>query len=386
MELNSKIYVAGHRGLVGSAIWKLLTEKGYVNLIGRTSAELDLRNQAAVEAFFSAEKPEYVFLAAAKVGGIMANSTYRAEFIYDNLMIQNNVIHQAYLHHVKKLLFLGSTCIYPKEAPQPMKEEYLLTGLLEPTNEPYAIAKIAGIKMCEAYNQQYGTGFISVMPTNLYGPNDNFELDRSHVLPALLRKVHLGKLLEQNNIAELALDLNISQEAAILETLKKHGISKLGDTTTVEIWGTGTPMREFMWSEDMADACIYLMQKPENNKVTPSQALFSVTPAKAGAVIPAKAGTSSLTTATSGGSSFVNLGTGTEISIKDLAYLIKGVVGYQGDFVFNASKPDGTLRKVADVTRLHELGWQHKVVLEEGVHRLYKWYLSTGYLSTNLHK
>ncbi|MDD4646166.1 MAG: GDP-L-fucose synthase, partial [Bacteroidales bacterium] len=324
MKLNAKIYVAGHRGLVGSAIWKSLIEKGFTNLIGRTSAELDLRNQLAVESFFAAEKPEYVFLAAAKVGGIMANSTYRAEFIYDNLMIQNNVIHQAYVHHVKKLLFLGSTCIYPKEAPQPMKEEYLLTGLLEPTNEPYAIAKIAGIKMCEAYNQQYGTDFISVMPTNLYGQNDNFDLEKSHVLPAMLRKIHLGKLLEQNKLAELAMDLNIGSDADILETLKKHGISKLGDTTTVEIWGTGTPLREFMWSEDMADACIYLMQRTGAHSVIPAQARIS-----------------SLTTTSRGCPSFVNLGTGSEITISDLAYLIKGVVGYQGDFVFNASKPDG---------------------------------------------
>lgn len=339
MNLNSKIYVAGHHGMVGSAIWKNLETKGYTNLTGRTFAELDLRNQSAVEAFFAAEKPEYVFLAAAKVGGIMANNTYRAEFIYENLMVQNNVIHQAYVNGVKKLLFLGSTCIYPKEAPQPMKEEYLLTGLLEPTNEPYAIAKIAGIKMCEAYNQQYGTNFISVMPTNLYGPNDNFDLQNSHVLPALLRKVHLGRLLEQGDWDALAEDVKDVKD--VKKVLESFGVTSHLSLVTVEIWGSGKPMREFMWSEEMADACTFLMERE---------------------------GTM--------GSAFVNIGTGKEISIKDLAYLIKDIVGFQGDLVFNTSKPDGMMRKVTDVTRLHSLGWHHRVDLEEGIRRYYAWYLS----------
>jgi GDP-L-fucose synthase len=317
MEHSAKIYVAGHRGLVGSAIWRNLEMKGYTNLIGRSSAELDLRSQQAVEAFFALEKPEYVFLAAAKVGGILANNTYRAEFIYENLMIQSNVIHQAYLHGVKKLLFLGSTCIYPKECPQPMKEEYLLTGLLEPTNEPYAIAKIAGMKMCEAYNQQYGTDFMSVMPTNLYGPNDNFDLDKSHVLPALLRRIHEAKVL---------------------------------GSATVEVWGTGAPLREFMWSEDMADACVFLMQREDRAIVGSSNS--DVPP------------------------SFVNLGTGKEISIHGLAHLIKEIVGFGGEIRFDTSKPDGTMRKLTDVTRLHELGWHHRVEIEEGLKRLYQWYLA----------
>lgn len=348
MNFNSKIYVAGHQGLVGSAIWKSLINKGYTNLIGRTFAELDLRNQSAVEAFFAAEKPEYVFLAAAKVGGIMANNTYRAEFIYENLMVQNNVIHQAYVNGVKKLLFLGSTCIYPKEAPQPMKEEYLLTGLLEPTNEPYAIAKIAGIKMCEAYNQQYGTNFISVMPTNLYGPNDNFDLQSSHVLPALLRKVHLGKLLENGDFTALAEEVKgVKGVKGVTEVLASFGVTSHLSLVIVEIWGSGKPMREFMWSEEMADACTFLMER--EGKM---------------------------------GSAFVNIGTGKEISIKDLAYLIKDIVGFQGDLVFNTSKPDGTMRKVTDVTRLHALGWHHKVELEEGIRRLYEWYLSKN-SSTN---
>ncbi|MFA5817467.1 MAG: GDP-L-fucose synthase [Bacteroidales bacterium] len=351
MNIQSKIYVAGHLGLVGSAIWRNLESKGYTNLIGRSFAELDLRNQSAVEAFFEAEKPEYVILAAAKVGGIMANNTYRGEFIYENLMIQNNVIHQAYIHGVKKLLFLGSTCIYPKESPQPMKEEYLLTGPLEPTNEPYAIAKIAGIKMCESYNLQYGTCFISVMPTNLYGPNDNFDLEKSHVLPALLRKIHLGKLLENGDFDEIVKEVNgvevregVKGVKDVMGVLEKFGVTRHASPepapakagVTVEIWGSGKPMREFMWSEDMADACTYLMEQ----------------------------------TATS----FVNIGTGKEISIKDLAFLIKKIVGFRGELVFNSDKPDGTMRKVTDVTRLHSLGWHHSVELEEGLRRLYDWY------------
>ena len=348
---------------MGSAIWRNLQSKGYTNLIGRTFAELDLRNQQAVTDFFAAEKPEYVILAAAKVGGIMANNVYRGEFIYENLMVQNNVIHQAYMNGVKKLLFLGSTCIYPKEAPQPMKEEYLLTGPLESTNEPYAIAKIAGIKLCESYNIQYGTNFISVMPTNLYGPNDNFDLEKSHVLPALLRKVHLGKLLEESNFDALAEDLKTEDERRktddgrrktedeIRSTLAGIGVSSSGPRSsssstdspvTVEIWGSGTPMREFMWSEDMADACVYLMEREVRS---------------------------------SGGTSSVNIGTGIEISICDLAHLVKKIVGFGGELVFNASKPDGTMRKVTDVTKLHSLGWKHKIDLEEGVGKYYQWYL-----------
>lgn len=376
MEKNAKIYVAGHKGLVGSAILRNLQSKGYTNIIGRTFAELDLRNQQAVADFFAAEKPEYVILAAAKVGGIMANNVYRADFIYENLMVQNNVIHQAYVNGVKKLLFLGSTCIYPKEAPQPMKEEYLLTGPLEKTNEPYAIAKIAGIKMCESYNIQYGTNFLSVMPTNLYGPNDNFDLEKSHVLPALLRKVHLGKLLEDGNFTALAEDLGTEDgrqetedgrqetgdrrqetgdkrrktEDEIKSILAGIGVSshasrvtRHDSSVTVEIWGSGTPMREFMWSEDMADACVYLMEREDRSSVN---------------------------------SSFVNIGTGIEISIRDLAHLVKKIVGFRGDLLFNASKPDGTMRKVTDVSKLHSLGWQHKVDLEEGINKLYQWYLS----------
>jgi len=366
MEKSSKIYVAGHTGLVGSAIWRNLESKGYKNLIGKDFAEMDLRNQAAVEAFFAAEKPEYVILAAAKVGGIMANNTYRGEFIYENLMVQNNVIHQAYINGVKKLLFLGSTCIYPKECPQPMKEEYLLTGPLEPTNEPYAIAKIAGIKLCESYNLQYGTNFISVMPTNLYGPNDNFDLEKSHVLPALLRKIHLGKLLEEGNFKAIAKDVEMvemveeveevgakrrSRYSGIEEVLQKFGITRHASRVTVELWGTGTPLREFMWSEDMADACVYLMEtydihRPSSDIQHPTSDI-----------------------------QHINIGTGKEISIRDLAYLIKKIVGFGGEIVFNPSKPDGTMRKTTDVSKLHSLGWQHKVDIEEGVGRLYDWYL-----------
>lgn len=302
MEKNSKIYVAGHRGMVGSAICRKLQSEGFTNLITRTSKELDLRDQAAVAAFFSKEKPDYVFLAAAKVGGIVANNTYRADFIYENMMIQSNVIHQSYLNGVKKLMFLGSSCIYPKMAPQPLKEEYLLTGLLEPTNEPYAIAKIAGIKMCDAYRAQYGCNFISVMPTNLYGPNDNYDLNNSHVLPALIRKFH---------------------------TAKKENLP------AVEIWGTGSPMREFLHADDLADACFYLMQHYNE-------------------------------------SGLVNIGVGDDISIKDLALLVKKIVGYTGELKFDTSKPDGTPRKLMDVSKLHGFGWKHKIQLEQGISEVYK--------------
>ena len=320
MDKNSKVYIAGHRGLVGSAILKNLQKKGYTNLILRTHEELDLMNQAEVEAFFQKEKPEYVVLAAAKVGGIVANNTYRADFIYENLQIQNNVIHQSYLHGVKKLLFLGSTCIYPKNCPQPMKEEYLLTSELEYTNEPYAIAKIAGIKMCESYNLQYGTNFISVMPTNLYGPNDNFDLETSHVLPALIRKIHEAKV-------------NGDRE--------------------VEIWGSGKPRREFLYSEDMADACVFIM---ENRG-------FKDTYANDEKEIR---------------NTHINIGTGVDISIKELATKIKKIIGYQGELYFNLAKPDGTMEKLTDPSKLNGLGWKYAVELDEGIVKMYTWYLENN--------
>lgn len=302
MQPNSKIYVAGHRGMVGSAIVKNLQDKGFTNIVTRTSTELNLIDQEAVSHFFETEKPEYVFLAAAKVGGIVANNIYRADFIYENIMIQSNVIHNSYENGVKKLLFLGSTCIYPKMAPQPMKEDALLTGILEETNEPYAIAKIAGIKMADAYRNQYGCNFISVMPTNLYGLNDNYDLQNSHVLPALLRKFHEAK---KNNEPE------------------------------VTVWGTGMPLREFLHASDMADACVYLMDHYNEE-------------------------------------GFVNIGTGKEISIKELALLIKKIVGYEGNVVFDATKPDGTPRKLTDTTKLHSLGWKHSIELEEGIRKVYE--------------
>lgn len=374
MNKGSKIYVAGHRGLVGSALVKNLTEKGYTNLVVRSSSELDLRDAVQVAAFFEAEKPEYVFLAAAKVGGIVANNTYRADFIYENLMIQNNVVHQAYVHGVKKLLFLGSTCIYPKNCPQPMKEEYLLTDVLEYTNEPYAIAKIAGIKLCESYNLQYGTNFISVMPTNLYGPNDNFDLEKSHVLPALIRKMHLGKALEQNNWDSLKADLNklpiegvdgSASEDAILDILKKYGISRRlpADTVnsnpevSVEIWGSGKPMREFLWSEDMADACVFIMENRDFADVTPSAVEGSYSKPEIR-------------------NTHINIGTGVDISIKDLAILIKETVGFKGELYFNADKPDGTMKKLTDVSKLNALGWKHQVELKAGVFQIYNWYIA----------
>ena len=356
MEKESKIYIAGHRGLVGSAIVSNLISKGYTNLIFRTHAELDLINQQAVEEFFVKEKPEYVILTAAKVGGIVANNTYRADFIYENLMIQNNVIHQAYLQGVKKLLFLGSTCIYPKNTDQPMVEESLLTSELEYTNEPYAIAKIAGIKMCESYSLQYGTNFISVMPTNLYGPNDNFDLEKSHVLPALIRKIHLGKCLQQNEWNSIKSDLDKtpiegikgdSNKEQITDILSKYGVSK----DSVEIWGSGKPKREFLWSEDMADACVFLLEN-RNFKDTFGSEHTEIR------------------------NTHINIGTGVDVSIKDLAKLIKKEVGYKGSFIFNTSKPDGTMQKLTDVSKLNGLGWKHKVPLEKGVEKMYAWYLS----------
>lgn len=346
MNKDSKIFIAGHRGLVGSAILNNLKEKGYNNIITRTHKELDLTNQNNTKVFFETEKPEYVFLAAAKVGGIVANNVYRADFIHQNLMIQNNVIHYSYANSVKKLLFLGSTCIYPKSCPQPMKEEYLLTDTLEYTNEPYAIAKIAGIKMCESYNLQYGTNFISVMPTNLYGPNDNFDLEKSHVLPALIRKIHLAKLLSENRYDEVVSDLQVSN----IEEAKKY-LSKFGvDKDSVEIWGSGKPMREFLWSEDMADACVFIMENRD----------FEDTYSKNQKEIR---------------NTHINIGTGEDISIKNLAQIIKEVIGFNGNFVFNENKPDGTLKKLTDVSKLRGLGWKHKIELEEGIKKIYDWYV-----------
>ena len=346
MDKNTKIYVAGHRGLVGSAITDNLKNKGYHNLVTRTHAELDLTRQQAVADFFAAEKPDYVFLAAAKVGGIIANNTYRADFIYENLQIQNNIIHQSYLHGVKKLLFLGSTCIYPKNAPQPMPEECLLTGELEYTNEPYAIAKIAGIKLCESYNLQYGTNFISVMPTNLYGPNDNFDLEKSHVLPALIRKIHLSKLLGEHRYQEVLADLQVNSLDDALAYLKRFGVE--GDS--VEIWGSGKPRREFLWSEDMADACVFIMENRNFNDTY-------------------QAGRQDIR------NTHINIGTGIDVSIKELAELIQKIVGFNGKLVFNPEKPDGTLQKLTDVSKLHALGWKHVIELQTGIEKMYRWYI-----------
>ena len=357
MNKDSKIYVAGHCGLVGSAIWNNLKSKGYTNLVGRTHSELDLLDGAAVRDFFDAERPEYVVLAAAFVGGIMANSKYRADFIYRNLQIQQNVIGESFRHDVKKLLFLGSTCIYPRNAPQPMKEDVLLTSPLEYTNEPYAIAKIAGIKMCESYNLQYGTNYIAVMPTNLYGPNDNFNLETSHVLPAMIRKIHLGKCLSERNWNSIRKDLDFrpvetvsgsASESEILAVLDKYGIRG----NEVELWGTGKPLREFLWSEEMADASVYIMEHVNFADVCPKKGEVRNT--------------------------HINIGTGVELTINEVATLIKENIGYLGELKFNASKPDGTLRKLTDVTKLHSLGWHHSIEINEGIDRLYKWYLNNS--------
>ena len=395
MNKNSKIYVAGHLGLVGSAILKNLKSKGYTNIVYKSHAELELTNQQAVAEFFEEQKPEYVILAAAKVGGIVANNTYRADFIYDNLQVQNNVIHQSYIHGVKKLLFLGSTCIYPKNSPQPMKEEYLLTSELEYTNEPYAIAKIAGIKMCESYNIQYGTNFISVMPTNLYGANDNFDLEKSHVLPALIRKIHLGKCLEENNWEAIRVDLNKnpiksvkrlalsakdeekiilgnSTKEEILEALDNYGIKLLNTksstlNTSIEIWGSGLPRREFMHSEDMADACVYLMEKINFKDVVDSYISNSCTSG-------CEPITNNQYTNIPITNTHINIGTGKDISIKELAELIKNIIGFRGEFYFNMSKPDGTMIKRTNPSKLHSLGWEYKVELENGIKMLYQYY------------
>ena len=355
MEKNAKIYVAGHRGLVGSAIWKNLQDKGYTNLIGRTHKELDLLDGMAVRKFFDEEQPEYVFLAAAFVGGIMANSIYRADFIYKNLQIQQNIIGESFRHNVKKLLFLGSTCIYPRDAEQPMKEDVLLTSPLEYTNEPYAIAKIAGLKMCESFNLQYGTNYIAVMPTNLYGPNDNFDLERSHVLPAMIRKIHLAHCLKEGNWEAVRKDMNQrpvedvngdSSKEDILAILKKYGISE----TEVTLWGTGTPLREFLWSEEMADASVFVMEHVDFKDTY-------------------KEGSKDIRNC------HINIGTGKEITIRQLAERIVETVGYQGKLTFDSSKPDGTMRKLTDPSKLHALGWHHKIEIEEGVQRMYEWYL-----------
>ena len=355
LDKNAKIYVAGHRGLVGSAIWKNLQDKGYTNLIGKTHKELDLLDAVSVRKFFDEEQPEYVFLAAAFVGGIMANSIYRADFIYKNLQIQQIVIGESFRHNVKKLLFLGSTCIYPRDAEQPMKEEVLLTSPLEYTNEPYAIAKIAGLKMCESFNLQYGTNYIAVMPTNLYGPNDNFDLERSHVLPAMIRKIHLAHCLKQGDWDAICKDLNQrpvegidgnSSKEDILAILAKYGISN----SEVKLWGTGTPLREFLWSEEMADASIFVMEHVDF-KDTYKQGDKDIR------------------------NCHINIGTGKEISIRELAELIVSTVGYQGQLTFDSTKPDGTMRKLTDPSKLHALGWHHKVEIEEGVQRMYNWYL-----------
>lgn len=359
MNKESKIYVAGHRGLVGSAILANLRKKGYTNFVLRSHAELDLTDQQAVHDFFAEEKPEYVFLAAAHVGGIMANNTYRADFIYINLMIQNHVIHASYINNVKKLLFLGSTCIYPKEASQPMPEDCLLTSPLEYTNEPYAIAKIAGIKLCESYNLQYQTNYISVMPTNLYGPNDNFNLETSHVLPAMVRKIHLAKCLSTGDWAGVRQDLDKrpvegvngqSSEEEISRLLAQYGIFP----DRVELWGTGTPFREFLWSEDMADASVFIMENINFCDLSGGKTEVRNT--------------------------HINIGTGKDLSIKELALLIQRTVGFDGLVLFNADKPDGTMKKLTDVSKLHTLGWHHTVEIEEGIDRIYKWYLNHIYV------
>ncbi|GAA4891442.1 GDP-L-fucose synthase [Flaviramulus aquimarinus] len=347
MNKTDKIYIAGHRGLVGSAILENLQQKGYSNIVTKTHRELDLTNQIAVADFFNKEQPEYVILAAAKVGGIIANNIYRADFIYENMMIQNNVIHQSYVSQVKKLLFLGSTCIYPKNAPQPMKEGSLLTDILEYTNEPYAIAKIAGIKMCESYNLQYGTNFISVMPTNLYGPNDNFDLEKSHVLPALVRKIHLAKLLSESKFDEVVKDLGVNSISEAKAYLETFGVSE----NSVEIWGSGKPKREFLWSKDMADACVFIMEKRD----------FSDTYSDEEKEIR---------------NTHINIGTGIDVSIKELAEIIQDIIDFKGHLVFNTDKPDGTMRKLTDVSKLNSLGWKHTVELKEGIIKIYKWYVS----------
>lgn len=395
LDKSSKIYVAGHRGLVGSAIWNNLLSRGYTNLVGRTHHELDLTDQQAVKAFFDAEQPDAVVLAAAFVGGIMANTLYRADFIMQNMKMQCNVIEQAHLHGVKKLLFLGSTCIYPKNAPQPMSEDALLTGPLEYTNEEYAIAKIAGLKMCESYNLQYGTNYIAVMPTNLYGPNDNFHLENSHVMPAMMRKVYLAKLIHEGDWSAIRIDMDkrpinppaklaavigndnvdgSSSEERILAALTFFGISD----NRVELWGTGSPLREFLWSEDMADASVHVLLNVDFSDIIGVEKYSSVhygTKADGivdrnnsegrGGAIPALGEIRNC---------HINVGTGKELTIKELAALVVKAVGFQGEIVWDATKPDGTPRKLISVDKLHSLGWTHQVEIGEGVEKLYHWY------------
>ena len=383
---DSKIYVAGHHGLVGSAIWNNLQQRGYTNLVGRTHQELDLTDQLAVRRFFDEERPEAVVLAAAFVGGIMANSLYRADFIMQNMKMQCNVISESYAHGVKKLLFLGSTCIYPKNAPQPMKEDALLTSPLEYTNEEYAIAKIAGLKMCESYNLQYGTNYIAVMPTNLYGPNDNFHLENSHVMPAMMRKVYLAKLIHEADWVSIRRDLDIrpvegvngsSQNTDILNILAKYGIYD----NKVVLWGTGKPLREFLWSEDMADASVHVLLNVNFSDIIGIEKYSSVHygastdgtvdrnhSAGRGGAIPQLGEIRNC---------HINVGTGKELTIRELSQLVAQTVGFEGTIEFDASKPDGTMRKLIDVSKLHSLGWTHKVEIEAGVQKLFQWYLTT---------
>ena len=383
LDQNSKIYVAGHHGLVGSAIWNNLLQRGYTNLVGRSHKELDLTDQVAVKRFFDEERPDAVVLAAAFVGGIMANSLYRADFIMMNMKIQCNVISEAYAHGVKKLLFLGSTCIYPKNAPQPMKEDCLLTSPLEYTNEEYAIAKIAGLKMCESYNLQYGTNYIAVMPTNLYGPNDNFHLENSHVMPAMMRKVYLAKLIHDENWQAIRTDMDkrpvegitgSASDADILTVLAKYGIYN----NKVVLWGTGTPLREFLWSEDMADASVHVLLNVDFSDIIGVEKYSSVHygaktdgavdrnhSAGRGGAIPSLGEIRNC---------HINVGTGKELTIRELSELVVKAVGFEGTVEFDASKPDGTMRKLIDVSKLHSLGWTHKVEIEDGVQKLFEWY------------
>ena len=386
LSKESKIYVAGHNGLVGSAIWNNLKARGYNNLVGRSHRELDLTDQVAVRTFFDEERPDAVVLAAAFVGGIMANSLYRADFIMQNMKMQCNVISEAYAHGVKKLLFLGSTCIYPKNAPQPMKEDCLLTSPLEYTNEEYAIAKIAGLKMCESYNLQYGTNYIAVMPTNLYGPNDNFHLENSHVMPAMMRKVYLAKLIHDQNWEAIRNDMSkrpvegvdgSATNEAIEQVLAKYGIYN----NKVVLWGTGTPLREFLWSEDMADASVHVLLNVNFSDIIGIEKYSSV---HHGASID---GTVDRNHSAGRGGALpelgeirnchINVGTGKELTIRQLSELVVEAVGFEGTVEFDASKPDGTMRKLIDVSKLHSLGWTHKVEIEDGVRKLFDWYRST---------
>ena len=398
LDKNSKIYVAGHHGLVGSAIWNNLKQRGYNNLVGRIHKELDLTDQLAVKKFFDEEQPDAVVLAAAFVGGIMANSLYRADFIMQNMKMQCNVIEQAYKHHVKKLLFLGSTCIYPKNAPQAMKEDALLTSPLEYTNEEYAIAKIAGLKMCESYNLQYGTNYIAVMPTNLYGPNDNFHLENSHVMPAMMRKIYLAKLIHDDNWDAIRTDMNkrpINPPAKLAELIGKENVDGYEpkerilkaldfygiDNNKVTLWGDGSPLREFLWSEDMADASVHVLLNVDFSDIIGIKKYSSVfygaktdgevnrnNSEGRGGAIPSLGEIRNC---------HINVGTGKELTIKELANLVKDTVGFEGEIVWDASKPNGTPRKLIDVSKLHSLGWHHKVEIEDGVKKLYDWYQST---------